>query len=622
MKKVIVLALMMACSVAYCANEIPTQGGNNNTWGTDLNNYLQKGQGWVDVRAFTDGAPDSGTTDNTAAFVSAIATGNNVYVPFVTGEYYEIDDELTLANAGQVIFSRGGEIRQATAGKAVFLITASEVEIDGLVIVGHSFDASNTNTEIGIKAVGDDKDNFLSGIKVKNCKISNFGDFGIFFEFIEDYEITNNHIDDIFHAGIQDKSGRRGLINGNIITDIIGDDSTQYGIVVTRAAHDSLVTVPRSSDITISYNVVTNVTNHEGIDTHGGERIAIIGNTVSSCKLGIVATAAPKGNGDEEFAPLDVSIVGNIIDSGVTNGSASDGISFTGAAVDVTVKEYATGTISGNTVRGHGKEAIATAGGIHVRTTSGLAITGNTVVLCSPVGIHSRTTDTGLAIVGNSIIDSWSTTTEGFGIRIGGPDCRGYVGGNSIRNRTQAANNDAAIRIVDSSTGVTTLGQNDTNCDVYLFDSDSADKALRGSYGTSYASSGTGEDTLATKTVLANSIAIARFLRIQAAGTITNANGNKTIKLYLGATSITVQPADNLPNSSTWKLDATIEFAGASAQRISWCLISETAGNANIHQGYSTAAIDMTSDAVLKLTGECADGSDTITQTMWILERY
>ena len=54
------------------ANEIPTVGGDENVWGTVLNNYMQKGQGWLDIRAFlpsdfvTDGSVDY-TTEIQAA---------------------------------------------------------------------------------------------------------------------------------------------------------------------------------------------------------------------------------------------------------------------------------------------------------------------------------------------------------------------------------------------------------------------------------------------------------------------------------------------------------------------------------------------------------------------------
>jgi len=40
-----------------------------------------------------------------------------------------------------------------------------------------------------------------------------------------------------------------------------------------------------------------------------------------------------------------------------------------------------------------------------------------------------------------------------------------------------------------------------------------------------------------------------------------------------------------------------------------------------ILSGYDTSAIDTTSNATLKLTGECSHADDVITQTMWIVER-
>lgn len=129
------------------------------------------------------------------------------------------------------------------------------------------------------------------------------------------------------------------------------------------------------------------------------------------------------------------------------------------------------------------------------------------------------------------------------------------------------------------------------------------------------ATSGAGEDDLQTITIEANSLGDTGGLRLTAAGTKTNANGNKTIKFYLGATSITFNAAAN--DVLDWRLEAILFNTAAGAQRVSWKGYNGT----TLLQGYEAWTEDTTGDLVLKLTGECANASDVITQTMFIVER-
>ena len=129
------------------------------------------------------------------------------------------------------------------------------------------------------------------------------------------------------------------------------------------------------------------------------------------------------------------------------------------------------------------------------------------------------------------------------------------------------------------------------------------------------ATSGTGEDDLATLTVTQNSMGATGGLRITAAGTKTGGNGNKTIKLYWGSSGWEFNAAAN--DTNDWRVEAEIFNTAVNAQRISW----QGWNGATPLQGYETETEVTTADVTLKITGECADGGDTITQTMWIVER-
>ena len=82
------------------------------------------------VRLF--GATGDGTTDDTAAVQAAINAGGAVYFPMGT---YKLTDVLTVATADLLIFGPG-TLQQTTNLKAIFLVTADNVTIDGLKLVG------------------------------------------------------------------------------------------------------------------------------------------------------------------------------------------------------------------------------------------------------------------------------------------------------------------------------------------------------------------------------------------------------------------------------------------------------------------------------------------------------
>ena len=104
-------------------------------------------------------------------------------------------------------------------------------------------------------------------------------------------------------------------------------------------------------------------------------------------------------------------------------------------------------------------------------------------------------------------------------------------------------------------------------------------------------------------------------LRITASGTKTGAGGNKTLKFFFGITSVTFHAAANSTND--WRFEAVIFNTATNAQVITWI----GHDGATPLQGYDTAAIDTTADVIVKITGECANAGDTITQKIFSIER-
>jgi hypothetical protein len=132
------------------------------------------------------------------------------------------------------------------------------------------------------------------------------------------------------------------------------------------------------------------------------------------------------------------------------------------------------------------------------------------------------------------------------------------------------------------------------------------------------ATSGTGEDDMASTTIPKNVMGTGKGLRIVAAGTITGANDTKTVKLHFGGSSYSVISAA-AGDTTDWRIEAVIYNTAAGAQRITWKGLESDGTETS---GYEAAAVDTTAAVTLKLTGTCASASDTITQTMWDVRLY
>lgn len=131
--------------------------------------------------------------------------------------------------------------------------------------------------------------------------------------------------------------------------------------------------------------------------------------------------------------------------------------------------------------------------------------------------------------------------------------------------------------------------------------------------------SGTGEDTLATSTIKRGLMGTVGVIHVMASGTKTLLNGAKTIKFHFGASEITLTAQNNVHE---WFFEAWIWNTAAGAQRVQWKYRDGiTLGLQHHDSGYEAWTINTLVDVTMKMTGECANASDTITQTMWRWER-
>jgi len=132
---------------------------------------------------------------------------------------------------------------------------------------------------------------------------------------------------------------------------------------------------------------------------------------------------------------------------------------------------------------------------------------------------------------------------------------------------------------------------------------------------TSVSSSGAGEDNLmVADTLTAAMLKTDSTIPILARGTITGTAGNHTLKIYLGTTAFTI--LSGTTTEGAWRFQGEIQVTAAAAQTLSG-LFWNADGVAYIE----TDATEAISGALaLKMTGECANGADTITQSLFVVD--
>jgi len=269
---------------------------------------------------------------------------------------------------------------------------------------------------------------------------------------------------------------------------------------------------------------------------------------------------------------------------------------------------------------------------------SDVQIYGGTYILAQKEGIHLATNQ-GQGVFGAHVENNWESAGSlgngGAGLFMSGKGVISGVVGSTNKYqryvvRTYAPSGDTITVIGGYYTGdIEYYLKNDSNVNgsVELIGSQTYTSIYGAGIvrrrGLDYqkcvtvSTSGTGEDDLMSYSVKGNSMGMYGGFKILAAGVKSGTAGNKTIKLYFGSSSVTVVPASN--DFSNWRVEAYIfNRWSTGAQAISWVSFYGT----HREEGVSTFSQDTTQDFTIKMTGECADAADTISQTLWVVERF
>jgi hypothetical protein len=240
------------------------------------------------------------------------------------------------------------------AGQRGFIVTASNVTLDSLVITGAQATTYSWN-EVGVLTTGS-----ISNLVVRSSTISTFGNAGIWVGPSTNSRISGTTIEDAVYAGIMVISASGGRIDGNVVRRVgmqgaSANSNNAYGIALSNEGG------PVSSDVVVDGNTVENVPTWHGLDTHGGLRISFTNNTVSGAPRALFITTDGSGR-----KATGITVTGN---------------RFLGpaAAVDPkAVTTYATidVTVTGNTAKGWSS---ATFFHDYQGLSTGLVVSGNTI---------------------------------------------------------------------------------------------------------------------------------------------------------------------------------------------------------------------------------------------------
>jgi len=379
---------------------------------------------------------DPGTTDMGAAIQKAVTAANKI---IFIGAYAK-SSAITVPS-DRILEGYGATITTTADNINGFNVTGSNVTFRGLTINGPQHTVLSTSR--GISAVGADSANYLTDINIIDCNLSTWGIYGIYMQFVDGFSISKTQIENIFYAGVMGLSVKNGIINNKTtVKNVTGNISNNaYGVALSRIENDSLATHPRSMNVVVDGVIIDNVTVWEGLDTHGGENIQFINNTIKNCKAGIGIVGSDNGTQTPSFAPLNSSAINNTINSGKTDGTASYGIAFAGAqGISGASIQYATGSIIGNRIIGHGDETNNISGGIYLRDTSALVVNGNNLIEAGSNAIHVYHDNKGISLIGNTIVDVWSNTSAAaYGINMSSDYNTGTISGNTFSLGTKTA---------------------------------------------------------------------------------------------------------------------------------------------------------------------------------------
>jgi parallel beta-helix repeat protein len=528
----------------------------------------------IDVTHPDYGADPTGVTNSSSAIQAAIDVGGRIYFP--TGTYLLTTAALTLAS--DLILEGDGDKSVLKLGANLDVLSLDgldNVTIRNLKIDGQRATyTTTTNDGISSPANGTGSTNIL----IENVTITDMAGAGIIF-----LAQTGSHSEDIKIKNCRVlNSGAHGIICQDYVDDAVVDNCRviNFGLGVSDRPGITLGRTANNSQVLDCY--VESDGNSLGTSAHG---ISIEGS--------------------------HFSVVGNIVTGTV------------GYGIEVGFAKQ--GTVSGCEVYSTTRAGIAVAGD-NTDVSENVTISGNTVVTPTNQGIYAFVANFGsnyhefVNIIGNTIHNP-SDSVVGIGIHVDHTRYGG-ISDNVISDAALSGIYLATCTDLDLEDNVFRNNNTEASAshDARIFQTGCSTIRINGFIDdpiTAVASSGTGEDTLHTITIPQNFQESYKIIRVTAGGDKTNANDNKTIKFYFGASTFTFHAAANDEND--WRVQVEILLRSSNSQYATWTGWNGT----TITQGHEVWSEDLgAASKDLKITGECAHASDVITNRIWLVETF
>lgn len=128
----------------------------------------------------------------------------------------------------------------------------------------------------------------------------------------------------------------------------------------------------------------------------------------------------------------------------------------------------------------------------------------------------------------------------------------------------------------------------------------------------------TNETTLATVSVPAGALGTNGILRVHSLWSVNNDASNKSTRVRLGGISGTIFMDIGLPNLASFELVRMIWLRNSAASQVSASAADGSPGTSGA--AVTTGVIDTSAAVDLVLTGQLADGTDTITLEAYTVE--
>lgn len=338
------------------------------------------------------------------ALVDEARPGDTVLV----SRAWSLAEPLTISTPLRLRTLDAGEIYAPDRTKDGVVVTSDDVELAARI---RGAGATTAGAQRLVRVAGASLASPVRRFALTGSTITDAARDGVQLEWCDDWTIEDCDLSHLAYSAITTLSASRGVVRKSRVANVLQPTGfvNSYGFTASRRTDQPLSTHPRSSQIRVDDLTVDGVPKWEGIDTHAGENITIRDSTVRNCRVGIALVPGVDASGVDDIAPKGIRVINNDIDSGVSDGTRGIGIQAVGALnADGTMREALTGTIEGNTIRGHGTDGTATSGAIMTQATSGLSVRGNTIVEPAMNGVIATTRNEGLRVEGNTVVDAWT----------------------------------------------------------------------------------------------------------------------------------------------------------------------------------------------------------------------